>query len=209
MSRQTLENLFPGLEPALLDEIWRYGKIKKVQAGETLLQTGQIIKNIMLVMDGIIKLYREDAEGKEYFIYYLHAGQACSLSMVCAASHEKSEILAKATTDAHVLAIPIAYMEVWMAKYKSWYRFVINTYRNRFEELLKTVDAIAFTSMDERLEFYIKKQVEKFGKNLKITHQQIADDLNTSREVISRLLKKMEAKQWLVLHRNFIEWTEM
>ena len=93
-----------------------------------------------------------------------------------------------------------------MNKYKSWYQFVIASYRNRFEELLKTIDAIAFTGMDERLEYYLKKQVEKLGNQLTITHQEIANDLNSSREVISRLLKKMEAKNWLTIHRNSIEW---
>ena len=97
-------------------------------------------------------------------------------------------------------------MEKWMIRYKSWYQFVITSYRNRFQELLKTIDAIAFNSMDERLEFYLKNQVIKMGKNLKITHQEIANDLNSSREVISRLLKKMEAKNWLIIHRNSIEW---
>ena len=97
-------------------------------------------------------------------------------------------------------------MDQWMSKYKSWYQFVITSYRNRFEELLKTIDAIAFSNMDERLEDYLKKQVSKLGKNLKMTHQDIANDLNSSREVISRLLKKMETKNWVAIHRNSIEW---
>ncbi len=96
-------------------------------------------------------------------------------------------------------------MDQWMSKYKSWYQFVITSYRNRFEELLKTIDTIAFSNMDERLEDYLKKQVKKLGANLKMTHQDIANGLNSSREVISRLLKKMEAKNWVVIHRNSIE----
>jgi CRP/FNR family transcriptional regulator len=151
-------------------------------------------------------LYREDDEGKEFFIYNLDAGQACSLSMVCATRQETSEVLAKAITDAKVLTIPLTYMDQWMGKYKSWYQFVITSYRNRFEELLKTIDAIAFSAMDERLAFYLEKQVEKLGSNLKITHQEIANDLNSSREVISRLLKKLETKGWIVMNRNTIEW---
>ena len=160
----------------------------------------------MLILNGVVKLYREDDEGKEFFIYHLDAGQACSLSMVCAAKHETSEVLAKALTDATILAIPLEFMDQWMSNYKSWYQFVITSYRDRFEELLKTIDAIAFSNMDERLEDYLKKQVNKLGTNLKMTHQDIANDLNSSREVISRLLKKMEAKNWVVIHRNSIEW---
>jgi CRP/FNR family transcriptional regulator len=115
--------------------------------------------------------------------------------------------MAKALTDSTVLSIPLEYMDQWMSKYKSWYQFVITSYRGRFDELLKTIDAIAFSNMDERLIYYLKKQVEKLGVNLKMTHQDIANDLNSSREVISRLLKKMEAKGWVIIHRNSIEWT--
>ena len=206
MDKNKIKQLFPNLEEGLYNEIIMHGTIKKVRAGETLLKIGQTIRSTMLIVDGLVKLYREDDEGKEFFIYHLNAGQACSLSMVCAAKHETSEVLAKALTDATVLSIPLEYMDQWMAKYKGWYKFVITSYRNRFEELLKTIDAIAFTSMDERLEYYLKKQVEKLGNNLKITHQEIANDLNSSREVISRLLKKMETKSWLTIHRNSIEW---
>ena len=208
IDKNNLKILFPNLEEGLYNEIVKHGTIKEVKAGETLLKVGQTIRSTMLIIDGLVKLYREDDEGKEFFIYHLNAGQACSLSMVCAAKHETSEILAKALTDATVLAIPLEFMDQWMSKYKSWYHFVITSYRNRFEELLKTIDAIAFTGMDERLEYYLKKQVEQLGSNLKITHQEIANDLNSSREVISRLLKKMEAKSWLVIHRNSIEWTK-
>lgn len=201
-----LRQLFPNLEEGLYNELIEHGIVKEVKAGDILLKVGQTIRSTMLLIDGLVKLYREDDEGKEFFIYQLKAGQACSLSMVCAAKHETSEILAKALTNATILSIPLEFMDQWMEKYKSWYQFVITSYRDRFEELLKTIDAIAFSSMDERLEYYINKQVQQLGHNLKITHQEIANDLNSSREVISRLLKKMEAKGWLIIYRNSIEW---
>lgn len=206
MNKARLQQLFPNLEADLVDELVQYGQLKNIKAGETILQVGQSIRSTILIVEGSLKLYREDAEGKEFFIYHLDPGQACSLSMICAATQETSEVLAKAVTDSTLLTIPLAFMEKWMRKYKSWYQFVITTYRSRFEELLKTIDAIAFSRMDERLEDYLKKLVARSGRNLKITHQEIATDLNSSREVISRLLKKMEAKNWLVSHRNAIEW---
>ena len=206
MDLPTLKQLFPTLEDALLEEINKNGSIKHVKAGDTLLKLGQTIRSTILVIDGLVKLYREDGEGNEFFIYHIDAGQACSLSMVCAEKHETSEVLAKALTDATILQIPLEFMDQWMSRYKSWYQFVITTYRGRFDELLKTIDAIAFSNMDERLEYYLKKQVDKLGTSLKITHNEIAADLNSSREVISRLLKKMEAKNWLIIHRNSIEW---
>ena len=206
MDLQGLKLLFPSFEAELYDEIMEHSSIVKVKAGDLLLRQGETIRSTMLVIDGLIKLYREDDEGKEFFIYDLDAGQACSVSMVCATQHQTSEILAKALIDSTILSIPLIYMDKWMGKYKSWYQFVITSYRSRFEELLKTIDAIAFNSMDDRLEYYIKNIVAKRGNILKITHNEIANDLNSSREVISRLLKKMEMKKWVVIHRNSIEW---
>ena len=206
MNINNLRQLFPSLEEPLLEELMQHGTIKEIKAGETLLRLGQPIRSTILILDGLIKLYREDDQGKEFFIYHLDAGQACSLSMICAVRHETSEVLAKALTDSTILTIPLEFMDQWMSKYKTWYQFVITSYRSRFEELLKTIDAIAFSHMDERLEDYLKKQVARLGNNLKMTHQDIATDLNSSREVISRLLKKMEAKGWLIIHRNSIEW---
>lgn len=206
MTIKDLKNIFPGLETRLYEDLLEHGSIKQVSAGDTLLKTGQTIRSAMLVVDGIVKLYREDDEGREFFIYNLAAGQACSLSMICAVKHETSEILAKALTDVTLLSIPLKCMELWMGKYKSWYRFVLTNYRSRFEELLKTIDAIAFTRMDERLETYLLKQKETMGSDMRMTHQEIANDLNSSREVISRLLKKMESRGWIVIGRNTIKW---
>ncbi len=202
----SLKQLFPGLEEELYHDMMDLAIIREFKAGDVLLKVGQTIRSTMLITEGIVKLYREDEEGKEFFIYHLNAGQACSLSMVCAARHETSEVRAIALTDATVLSIPLEYMDKWMSKYKSWYQFVITSYRERFEELLKTIDAIAFTNMDERLEYYLNKQAETLGNQLKMTHQEIANDLNSSREVISRLLKKMEGKGYVIIHRNSIEW---
>ena len=206
MDAALLKSKFPGFEEDLITAIIKHATVHEIKSGETLLKVGQTIRSTMLILDGLVKLYREDSEGNEFFIYHLDAGQACSLSMVCAANQETSEVLARAMTDVTVLSIPIAFMEKWMSQYKSWYQFVITSYRSRFEELLKTIDAIAFNNMDDRLAYYLNKQVDKSGPILKLTHQDIAGDLNSSREVISRLLKKMETKNWLIIHRNSIEW---
>src|SRR5687767_9426542 len=127
MDIKHLAQLFPTLEEPLFDEMVKYGAVREVKAGETLLRVGQTIRSTMLILDGLVKLYREDDEGKEFFIYHLDPGQACSLSMVCAAKHEASEVLAKALTDATILSVPLEFMEEWMSKYKSWYQFVITS----------------------------------------------------------------------------------
>jgi len=206
LSKETLTKIFPDWEDGLYDAILNEAELKEAKAGTTLLKMGQNIKSAMLVVEGTIKLYQEDETGGEFFMYHLNPGEACAVTLVCNYHHEQSQVLAKAVTDIQYLAIPIEFMEKWLNEFKSWHYFVIKTYRSRYEELLKTINEIAFKNMDERLEFYILKYVKQFGSIVNLTHQDIANDLNTSREVISRLLKKMEHNGWIVMNRNSFDW---
>jgi len=202
------KQLFPEFEPGLIDLIEKNAVERSFHAGEVIMRTGQYIKSTVLVLEGQIKIYRENQDGGEFLMYYLGPGQACAVSMICAVQSQTSEIMAQAEENTEVLMIPIQLMDEMMNHYKTWYQFVVQTYRSRFDELLMVVDNIAFRNMDERLEFYLKRHADKTGKrNIELSHQQIADDLNSSREVISRLLKKMEQRSLLKLHRNMIEMT--
>jgi CRP/FNR family transcriptional regulator len=203
---QMIKQLFPGFSRDLLQELESNAVYQNIDAGEIIMRTGQYFKNTVLVLSGQIKIYREDDDGGEFFMYYLQPGQACALSMICATKNEKSQIMAKVTEDAELMLIPLHLMDRWMMQHRSWYEFVIETYRSRFEEVLEVIDSIAFRAMDERLEFYLNRQREVTGSpELKVSHQEIASDLNSSREVISRLLKKMEQRGLLKLNRNQIE----
>lgn len=201
-----LREKFPQLEPGLLNEIEREGMLKEFAAGDVLMRTGQYIKSTVLILEGIVKIFRQDEEGAEFLMYYLQPGEACAISIICASKAETSQISAIAMEDTTALMVPIKFMDEWMSKYKSWYYFVLETYRNRFEELLTVIDNVAFRNMDERLFFYLKRYTETHHSNIiSLSHQQIADELNSSREVISRLLKKMEQRGLVVLNRNSIE----
>ena len=196
---------FTQLEQPLLDEILVHSTIRQLTAGEEVMRTGQYIRSTMLLLNGLLKVYREDDEGNEFLMYYLEPGSACALSMMCTARNEQSQIMAKAVTEATVILIPSHLSEQWLAKYKSWHSFVIASYRERFEELLQTLDSIAFKALDERLLFYLRRHVKVSGPEIRLSHQQIATELNSSREVISRLLKKLEQTGAISLHRNYIE----
>lgn len=202
-----VNKFFARFEPGLKEKLIANCSMKEFPAGEVMMSPGQYFRSTMLIVEGRVKLYRQGEEGSEFFLYYIEPGGACALSMICAAKQETSEVMAKAVEDTVALLIPLHLMDELMRDFKTWYYFVLETYRNRYEELLTMVDNIAFKSMDERLEFYLKQQSEKLGtRHLNVTHQEIATDLSTSREVISRLLKKMEQRGDLLLHRNFIEW---
>jgi len=206
MDNIIFEEVFPTFEKSLQKELTEKSEIRTFKAGEQLMRTGQYFRSTMLIIEGLVKVYREDEQGSEFFMYYLQPGQACALSMVCATKSETSQIMAKAVKDTTVIAIPLQYMDEWMTQYKTWYHFVLETYRSRFEELLVTIDNIAFQAMDERLLFYLKRHRETLKTDIiTISHQEIANELNSSREVISRLLKKMEQMGKVKLQRNAIE----
>ena len=201
-----IQQLFPTFNKELIDNIKSNATTTQAESGTILMRTGQYIKNTVLVTKGKIKIYREDDEGKEFFMYYLLPGQACAISMICATKSEKSQIMAKVVEDAELIMVPLQLMDKWMAEHRSWYEFVVETYRTRFEEVLTVIDSIAFRSMDERLEFYLKRNATTNQTNdILISHQEIANDLSSSREVISRLLKKMEQRGFVKLHRSHIE----
>lgn len=201
-----LRQHFPSFDDALKKVVTENAVLKTFNEGEQMMRPGQYFQSTMLIAKGRVKLYREGEDGNEFFIYFLEPGSACALSMICAARHEKSQMLATAIEETDVIMIPITLMDDLMKNHRSWYYFVLETYRSRFEEILQVVDSIAFKGMDERLEFYLQNQSDKLNqKELNLTHQQIADDLNSSREVISRLLKKMEKEKRVILNRSSIE----
>ncbi len=205
--REILKKYYPQLiEEELINEIEKVSFLKTIAANEPLIDAGQYIKTIPLVYEGKIKIFREDEDGNELFLYYLYPGEPCALSLVCSTADRKSQIRAMTIEETKILALPVDSMNAFMAKYPSWYRFVISTYSARMEEMLHTIDSIAFHKMDERLLTYLDKAVQANGSRfIKGTHQEIAYELNTSREVISRLLKQLEKRGLIKLSRNLIE----
>jgi CRP/FNR family transcriptional regulator len=207
ITAEQLKLTFHDFEQNLVQEILNSATVKKIDACQIVMRTGQHLSSAMILLSGSLKIYREGDEGGEFFLYYIHPGEACAMSLTCLNHQEKSQVAAIAVEPTIILFIPMAKVNEWIQVYRTWSDFVINTYRNRFEDALLVLDNVAFRGMDERLEFYLKKQVENCGCNdLQINHQTIANDLNSSREVISRLLKKMEQRGILVLHRNHIEF---
>lgn len=204
--KHALANYFPHFEPELQEVLAKHAVLKRFKAGEVILRSGEYFTQTVLVTAGVIKLYTEGEDGEEFFIYHLEPGQACALSFVCATRNQKSDVQAIALEDSEALMLPVGLMDELMRNYKTWYYFVIETYRNRYHELLDVIRSVAFSSMDERLVYYLSKQKNATGQSLlHITHEQIAIDLNSSRVVISRLLKQLEHNGKVRLHRNSIE----
>ncbi len=205
----TLEELQVALprftDTKLLKQILDKGEVMFLKAGTIMMEPGQFIKMVPIVLKGSIKISRMDDEGRELFLYYLDAGETCALSLTCCSSSKPSEIKAVVEEDTTIVGIPILYIEELSDGYKQWKDFVSNTYQSRFQEMLEALDAVAFKRMDERLMRYIVTKMKQLQTNeLHTTHQEIANELTTSREVVSRLLKQLEKKKWIELGRNVI-----
>lgn len=179
-------------EEDLLQEINNVGTYKDIPEGFKLIEIGDYIKSMPLLVSGAIKILREDEEGDELILYFIEQGDTCAMTLSCCLGNAKSEIRAIAETDTRLIMIPVTKMEEWLGKYKSWQKFVLQSYHNRMSELLEAIDTIAFLKMDQRLFKYLKdKAMVNHNDVIHVTHQQIASDLHTSRVVISRLLKTL------------------
>lgn len=193
-------------EEALINEIMQVGTFKEIPEGFKLMEIGEYLRGMPLLVSGAIKVLREDKDGDELLLYYLEKGDTCSMTLSCCMGDSKSEIKAIAETDAKLIMVPIQKMDEWTAKYKSWRNFVFESYHNRLNELLQTLDSIAFDKMDMRLVGYLKEKARINKEDIiHNTHQEIAYDLHSSRVVISRLLKKLEQMGKIELHRNYIK----
>ena len=206
MTKDILRKALPNLtDPKLLDRLLEKGQFSTFEPGKTLMEPGQFVKAVPLVLDGSIKIMRVDEEGKELFLYYLETGETCALSLTCCSAARPSQIKAVVEEQVSLLFIPIQIHEQLVDEFKQWKDFVSTTYQHRFQELLTVLDAVAFKRMDERLMNYIVTKMKQLKSNeLHTTHQEIANELGTAREVISRLLKQLEKKKWIELGRNVI-----
>lgn len=193
-------------EKALIEEINKVGVFKEMPAGHKLIEIGDYIKFIPLVLDGAIKILREDTNGDELILYFLEKGDTCAMTLACCMGQIKIDIRAVAETDISIVMIPVKKMSEWMSKYKSWQRYILQSYHARMKELLEVIDAMAFLKMDERILKHLRdKAMVNHNDMLYITHQDIAHDLHTSRVVVSRLLKKLENKGKIELNRQNIK----
>lgn len=193
-------------EPELMQVIEAKAKVIQANAGDIIIDYGQIVRYMPILTKGTIKISRIDEMGKEIFLYFINANESCAMTFTCCMQQFPSEIKATAEVDVEFIGIPIQLMDEWLTKYPTWKSFVMKTIRNRFNEMLLTIDQLAFQKLDERLINYLKEKSKVVDSTiLNISHEEIANDLASSREVISRLLKKLEHDQKVILYRNQIK----
>jgi len=193
-------------ESDLLAELETNHMLMTPKAGEVMMNPGQTIRAVPLVVSGTFKVSRVNDEGQELLLYYVREGESCAMTFTCCMMAHFSVIRAACEDDSVLLCVPVNVMDAWMTKYSTWKRFVMTTILTRFTEVIKAIDEVAFKKLDERLVNYLKEKSRVTGSSLvNLSHQQIADELGTNRVVISRLLKKLEMDKKLLLYRNQVK----
>lgn len=193
-------------EPELKKEMDEVAKYMTAKEDDMIMDYGQIVRGVPIITSGSVRVYRIDEDGKEILLYYINPQETCAMTFTCCMEQRPSEVRAIADEDVEMIFVPVQYMDSWMMKYVTWKNFVMGTIHDRFNELLKTIDMIAFQKLDERLKHYLQQKSKHIdSKLLNLSHEDIATDLATSRVVISRLLKRLENDGVLLLYRNQIK----
>jgi CRP/FNR family transcriptional regulator len=210
MVEEVVKKRFPFFESGLREAISAEGVVSEFASGEELIREDQFIRSFPIVLSGLIKVCRTDESGNELLLYYLRPGEVCTVSLTCCMDRTRSRVKAITEEDSEAILIPVELLDSWMTRYQTWKEYVMRSIQMRFDELLNVLDGIAFLKMDERLEKFFH---DRF-KNTKATiyegsHQDVAYALNTSREVVSRLLKQMERKGLITLSRGKIDYSAL
>jgi CRP/FNR family transcriptional regulator len=201
-----LDKLQHVFEPKLLKEIQQFGTVQFFKEGDLIMDYGKYIRMMPIIINGTVKVYRLDDEGNEILLYYLSSSESCSMAYSCCIELKKSEVKAIAEDDVTLIAIPHIKLDEWLCSYPSWKNYIMRSFNERFIELLKSIESIAFHKLDERLIEYLKDKQRIAGSSvIKASHSLIADELATSRVVISRLLKQLENSKKIILYRNEIK----
>jgi CRP/FNR family transcriptional regulator len=192
-------------EKELIDEIVEIGMYRVLASGETLIDIGDKMTHVPLILKGAVKIIREDKNGDEIALYFLERGDTCAISFVNCINKSKSMFRGIAEKETEGIFVPVSKIDDWLIKYKSWRHFIIDSYHMRLIEMVEAIDSLAFMKLDDRLHKYLVDKVKIMQDNtLIITHQEIAHDINTSRVVVSRLLKILENQGKVIIRRNRI-----
>jgi CRP/FNR family transcriptional regulator len=202
-NKSFLDSVF---EPALVKEMHESAEIRNFKEGDVIIEYGKYIRMMPLIISGTVKVLRMDETGKEILLYYLSNNESCSMAYSCCLESKKSEVKAIAEDEVELLSIPLNKLDEWLCKYPGWKNYIMRSFNERFLELLKSIETIAFHKLDDRLIAYLKEKQRLSGSSIiKVSHYQIADELATSRVVISRLLKQLENDKKIILYRNEIK----
>jgi CRP/FNR family transcriptional regulator len=208
MVEEIVKKRFPFFESGLRAAISENGIYKEFEEARELIREDQYIRSFPIVIAGLIKVCRTDDAGNELLLYYLRPGEVCTVSLICCMDRTRSRVKAITETETAVILVPVELLDSWIGEFQTWKEYVMRSMQMRFDELLNTIDSIAFMKMDERLEKFFLDRFQSTGSTVfEGSHQEVALAMNSSREVISRLLKQMEKRGMISLSRGRIDYS--
>lgn len=199
------KNLLSFLKPRLLDELIKKSTLKEFSKGTEILREEQYVKVLPIVLNGLVKVYSRFDE-KELLLYYIEPAQSCVMTFYAALKNTPSKVFATTEEDSKILLIPVQYLPNWLKEYPGFNELFYNQFNLRYSELLDTIRHLLLDKMDKRLYDHLKKKSELTKSNsIKMSHSQIANELGTAREVITRVLKKLETDNKVVQNAGEIK----
>src|SRR5690606_20387511 len=191
--------------PELISKLTQFSTVRNYKAGEMILDENSLIRAIPIVTRGTLKVMRTEEDGREILLYYIKPGESCIMSFLGGLHDERSKVRAEVEEDAEILFLPVEKVSLFIREYPEWLDYIFRLYHKRFEVLLEIVNVIALKKVDERLVELLQKKKKLTASNtLQVTHEQLANELGTTRVVVSRLLKQLEERGQLQLGRNKI-----
>lgn len=209
LSIQQIHKQFPSFEPDLVGDFQSVAEVKRCKKGEFIIQQGQYFKSSLILLDGVAKVLRSNSNGG-FFMHFVKGGDALSLSLMYGNRQQVSEVSLMAVEDTTYAVFPLSCMDKWMVQYPGWYNYILDLLRQRIGDLLRTIDNLVFMNLNERLIIYLKTYSSALrSKNIPLTRTEIAREFNSSREVITRLLKQLALKGRVIMHRHYIELVDL
>lgn len=202
---KSLAEYLNNLPKELIDEMEQYGSVMPFKSGTEILRQGQYVKQIPLVLEGIVKVFTRQDE-KELLLYYIESGESCIMSFTAGLADSPSKVFALTEENTLVLLMPADKMNQWLKTFPAINQLFYKLYNQRYCSLLETINDLLFNRLDQRLLNYLMEMSRhKNTKFLYIRHKQIAAEMGTVREVISRVLKKLELEGKIRQSPNGIE----
>ncbi|MEX0289082.1 MAG: Crp/Fnr family transcriptional regulator [Flavobacteriaceae bacterium] len=182
------------LAPDLVDKILKESAIEEIPKGTEILRAEQYVKVLPIVVSGLVKVFSRFDE-KELLLYYIEPEQSCVMTFYAALKNTQSKVYASTEEDSTIILIPVQHLPRWLKEHQDFNELFYNQFNLRYTELLDTISHLLLDKMDKRLYDHLcKKSALIKGRPIKMSHYQLANELGTAREVISRVLKKLETE---------------
>jgi CRP/FNR family transcriptional regulator len=205
LTKSIFEDLKLFTEPELQEEIANHGKVIQASAGDVLIREGQHLNFLPIVLRGKIRVYQEK-DDREILLYYVGREETCVMSLSAAYLDFQSSANGMATEQTEILILPAYLIADWQLKYPSWNKYIVRTFKNRYDELLNSFGSVAFKPISLRVKEYLLEYARiSNSKTIPLSHQTLANELGTTRVVISRILKQFEKDRIIVLRRGYID----